>query len=175
MTQTITLHVLPVIIFTMFFTTMLVWFGIDLARIVKLEEKNEAQRLMIEEMQKPVKPKNPSRIEVRTFDDVLRVVYGGRMIFSDDILQIITHDDYIAAVFARGGWMSAIVVNKERQKEKADDQQGDVGKLVHVSQSDAGAAEAVRGDQGGSPEIRRSDSGEHAAERGSDGSGAKDS
>lgn len=121
MTQTITLHVLPVIIFTMFFTTMLVWFGIDLARIVKLEEKNEAQRLMIEEMQKPVAPKNPSRIEVRTFDNVLRVVYGGRMIFSDDILQIITHDDYLAAVFARGGWMSAIVVNKERQKEKADE------------------------------------------------------
>jgi hypothetical protein len=136
-------------------------------KVVKLEEKNEAQRLMIEEMQKPPeKPKPPSRIEVRYFSGRSNVVYGGRMVFNDGILQIITRDDYLAALFAKGGWMSAIVVNEEKKKEKAD---GSIVRSPHAERSGEAESEADRGS------IRQVPDGDNGTDRGSAEPGAVDS
>ena len=159
---------------------LFVIFGICLTiqsvRISTLKRKNESQRMMLEAEFKPEPKKKPGRIEVYAFDGTRRFIYGCTIAYPEDgSLRIKDSDGLLCAAFAKGGWMSAVVVEEKQKEKKVDDKQSDAGELVHVSRSDAGAAEAVRGDQGGGAEVRGSDSGEHAAERGSDSSGAKDS
>lgn len=93
--------------------------------ILRLKERNERQRLLIEEWQKPTPEKKPTRVVVQMMSAFGRekpeVIYGHKITNrKDGILEITDEDGRACAMFAPSSWVSVIAQDEQKPATAAD-------------------------------------------------------